>query len=171
MTDEPQKKVDSASSPQGDTAAPEPSREEKLKKCEAERQEYLDGWKRARADFINYQKDEARRFEAFAKFAAEDMLTELILVLDSFDLAIAEHAKSQGDAKGMLMVRSQLEDVLKKRGLAAIEVKQGEKFNPAYHEAVAEKEGGAAGAIVEEIKKGYTMHGKVIRAAKVVVAK
>src|SRR3989338_227355 len=130
MSDEPQKKQEKE-----EIASPsaEPAPDDKLKKCEAERQEYLDGWKRARADFINFQKDEAKRFEAFAKFASADVIEELILVLDSFDLAIAgstrsphaEHAKTDGDTKGMFMVRSQLEDILKKRGLAAIQVTPG----------------------------------------------
>ena len=98
--DQKKKNEETAAAPPATEAS---TPEERLKKCEAERQEYLDGWKRARADFINYQKDEARRFEEFAKFASAALLEDLLLVLDSFDLAIAEHAKNKGDIKGMLM--------------------------------------------------------------------
>ena len=57
-------------------------------KCQKERDEYLDGWKRAKADLINYKKDEAKRFETIIKFSQEAIIRDLINILDSFDLAI-----------------------------------------------------------------------------------
>ena len=57
-------------------------------KCEKERDEYLNGWKRAKADFINYKKEEAERFREFAKFSNEALVSELIMVLDSFGFHI-----------------------------------------------------------------------------------
>ena len=64
-----------------------------------------------------------------------------------------------------------LEDILKKRGLESIKA-VGEKFDPAFHEAIAEVEAKAEpGTVVEEIEKGYKLNGKVIRAARVKISK
>jgi len=59
---------------------------ERLKECEKERDEHLLGWKRARADFINYKKEEAEQFENHIRRGKESLIQELILILDSFDL-------------------------------------------------------------------------------------
>ena len=81
-----------------DVSAPtpktEPSDEEKLAETKKQRDEYLAGWQRAKADFLNYKKDEARRFEELIRFANEDILEEFIGVLDRFDLALAALEKA-----------------------------------------------------------------------------
>src|SRR3990167_6734996 len=66
----------------------ESSPEEIIVRLEKEKQEYLDGWKRAKADLINYRKDELKRFEEIARFGTEDVMLDLTLILDSFDLAL-----------------------------------------------------------------------------------
>ncbi len=139
--------------------------------CEKEREEYLKGWQRAKADLINYKKEEIRRFEEIVKFSNSELLKELLSVLDSFDLSLAV-LKEETSAKGMYLIRSQLESILKKRGVEAIKVSKGDKFDPAFHESLAETaEGGESGAIVEEVEKGYLLNGRVIRPARVKVAK
>src|SRR5882724_2424458 len=60
-----------------------------LAECEKKRDEYLAGWQRAKADFLNYKKDEAMRLQEFMKYGHEEFMRELIGVLDSFDLAIS----------------------------------------------------------------------------------
>jgi len=168
MTEE-QKKDDSAAVPPAQEA--EKLREE-LKKCLAEREEYLNGWKRARADYANLEKEEAKRFEEFAKFATRGLLLELIDFLDSFDLVMKELTKKGAVDTGLELLYKQCEDLLRRRGLTAIETKTGEKCNPAIHESIAEVESKqSAGTIVEQVKKGYALHGKVIRPAKVVISK
>ncbi len=135
-------------------------------KCE----EYLNGWKRAKADFINYQKDEHKRLENFAQFANEALLRNLIVVLDSFNLAIAT---AENPDKGLLIIRAQLEDMLKKYGLQPIPAKPGDPFLPEFHEAIAVADApadapqGTPNAIVEIIETGYTLNGKVVRPARV----
>ena len=76
--------------------APEP--QDELSKCQKERDEYLDGWKRAKAELANYKKDEGKRFEAVVKFANESLIRELITVLDSFDLALIALEQSRINA-------------------------------------------------------------------------
>lgn len=141
-----------------------------LEKCKAQCEEYLNGWKRAKADLINYQKDEQKRLEEFAKYANKDLIRELITVMDSFDLAIG----SMGDKadKGTLMIRTQMEDALKKQGLERLAVSVGAPFDPAFHEAVAAVESTESpGTVVEEVGRGYALNGRVIRPARVKVAK
>ena len=143
---------------------------EELKTVEAEKKEYLDGWQRAKADLANYKKDESRRFDDFMKFAAEGVIFEVVQVLDSFDLAL-QHEMPKDVEKGIVMIRSQLEDILRRRGLEVIPA-IGQKFDPAYHEAIAEVESeGEEGMVAEELQKGYMLNGKVLRPARVKLTK
>lgn len=139
---------------------------------EKERDEYLEGWKRAKADFINYKKDEAKRFETVLKYANETIIRELIGVLDSFDLAIQSLGADEKTEKGIYLIRTQLEDVLKRYGLERISVSVGQKFDPSVHDAIAVVESDKeSGIVVDEVEKGYMLNGKLIRAARVKVAK
>src|SRR3989344_5111934 len=135
----------------------------KIEKLAEERDEYLDGWKRAKADLINYKKDELKRLEEVARFGSESLILELISILDDFDLALATLEKQGTAEKGIYLIRSRFEDILKRRGLERTKVKEGDKFNPAYHEAIGAVDGGEEGIIAEEIEAGYALHGKVIR--------
>lgn len=145
-----------------------------LVRCQKEKDEYLDGWKRAKADLLNYKKDEAKRFESVVKFSNESLIRDLINVLDSFDLALAS-LQAEGDQKkekGLYLIRQQLEDVLNQSGLEKVIVSAGQPFDPALQEAIAsvesEKE---SGTIIEEVERGYLLNGKLIRPARVKVAK
>ncbi len=176
-----------------------PEEIDELKKCQKERDEYLEGWKRAKADLINYKKDEAKRFEAVVKFSNESLIRELINVLDSFDLALVALQQTQINAdnyadkrglnnisenqptnqresapwqKGMYLIRAQLEDVLKQNGLERIIVSVGQPFDPALQEAIASVESDKpSGTIIEEVERGYLLSGKLIRPARVKVAR
>ncbi len=143
---------------------------EKLAK---ERDEYLDGWRRAKADFINYKKDELKRLEEIARFGSESLILELISILDDFDLALATLEKQGAAEKGIYLIKSRFEDILKRRGLERIKVEEGNKFNPNYHEAIiaVQEEDKEADTIAEEIEAGYMLHGKVIRPTRVKVYK
>lgn len=164
-----------------------------LSKCQKERDEYLEGWKRAKADLINYKKDEAKRFEAVIKFSNESLVRELINVLDSFDLALVALQQTQINAdidadkrgflndnqresatwqKGLYLIRQQLEDILKQNGLERIIISVGQPFDPALQEAIATVESDKpSGTIIEEVERGYLLNGKLIRPARVKVAK
>lgn len=143
-----------------------------LSKCQKERDEYLDGWKRAKAELLNYKKDEVQRFEQIIKLANEGLIKDLLVVLDSFDLGLAALEKEGLAQKGMYLIRSQLEDILKSHGLERITVSEGQPFNPAIQEAIVEVESDKpTGTVIEEIEKGYLLNGRVIRPARVKVAK
>lgn len=139
---------------------------DELEKCRKEKEEYLAGWQRAKADFINARKDEEKQRAEFAKFANQLLVYDLLTILDSFDLALTTCKE-----KGFRLIKLQLDDVLKKYGVKAIK-SVGEKFDPTLHEAATEEESEKeSGTIIEEFQKGYMMHDKILRAAKVKVSK
>lgn len=149
---------------------------EKIKKlkndlhaCLKLQKEYLDGWQRAKADYINYKKEEEKRFRDFSRFAVEGIIHDSITVLDSFDLAL-KYDMPDTVRKGMLLIKSQLEDIFKRYGFEEIR-SLGEKFNPEIHESLGESiSDKESGTVVEEIQRGYSLNGKVIRPARVKIA-
>ncbi|MBI4159691.1 nucleotide exchange factor GrpE [Candidatus Wolfebacteria bacterium] len=148
--------------------------EDESTRIKREREEYLEGWKRAKADFLNYKKDEIKRLGDFSKFAAERLIHELIAVLDSFNLALASESVKEDEQaqRGLYLIRQQLEDVLRGHGLRRVEVRAGDAFDPAFHEAIAEVESDKpSGTIVDELEHGYFLQDKLIRPARVKVAK
>ena len=166
---------------------PEEIKEEIQKKpeeSEKKAQEYLLGWQRARADLLNYKKEEMERINEFLKYANEEFILKILPVLDSFNAAVKE--LDEASTKGVLQIKTQLEDLLKAQGLEEIK-SSGEKFDPNLHEAVAEAEGKEPGIVgeenkfssspftearvVEEIQKGYQLNGRIIRPAKVKISK
>lgn len=152
-------------------------RQEEIEKIKKEREEYLDGWKRAMADFSNYKKDELKRVESILKLSNEQLIRDLLPVLDSFDLALDSFLTSTSNhpdtkiEKGIYLIRSQFEDVLKKYGLERITAPPGTPFDPAVHDAVVSVEGKESGTIAEEVERGYTLAGKIIRPVRVKVVK
>ncbi|MEK7217569.1 MAG: nucleotide exchange factor GrpE [Patescibacteria group bacterium] len=125
-------------------------------------EEYLNNWKRERADFLNYKKDEARRIEEFARFANEDVVLEVMEIVDDLELAAKELKNA-----GLEPIVKKFKELFKKYGIEEIEV-DGQKFNPALHEAIeTETDGGK----MLQVRAGYTMHGKVIRPARVKIIK
>ncbi|MFZ2303415.1 MAG: nucleotide exchange factor GrpE [Minisyncoccia bacterium] len=146
---------------------------EKLKICEKEKKDYLDGWQRMRADFANVKKEEEKSRGEMIKFAAEGLVDDLIPVLDSFSMAFgnkeAWEKVDENWRKGVEYIYAQMYSVLESRGLTEIgEV--GEKTDPRLHIAIEEippKSEKDADTVSEIIQKGYRLHSKVIRPAKV----
>lgn len=132
-----------------------------LEKLKQQADEYLNGWKRAQADFINYKKDESKRLEEFVKFANVGLILEVIDLLDDLEKA-AKEIKNPG----LDQVVKKFQDLLKKYEIDRIEV-AGKEFNPEFHEAVGSGEGDK----IEETRAGYTTKGKVIRPARVKIVK
>lgn len=143
-----------------------------LEEIKKQRDDYLAGWQRAKADFINYKKDELRRLEEVAKYGNEELMKDLISVLDNFDLGLRALEKQGPVEKGVYLIRSQIEDILKKRGLEKVAIHSGDPFDPAIMEAMTEVASDKpAGTIVEEIEPGYRLHDKIVRAARVIVSR
>ncbi len=157
-----------------------PDLKKKFEDCQKKRDEYLAGWQRARADFLNYKKEEMERIGKLLKYANENLILKILPILDNFEKAekeIPEDKKNNQFLEGLLQIKTQFKDFLKNQGIEEIKV-VGKEFDPNFMEAVevmepasAEASAGKSGAILEEIQKGYKLHGKVIRPAKVKVAK
>ena len=151
-----------------------------IEKLKEEKEEYLKGWQRERANFINYKKEEKERFKELINFSNERLIKSLITILDGFDLAIrsfAQQGKSEEEntnfLKGLYLIKNQLEDILKKEGVEMIEAEIGQAFDPAFHEAVAEVENEKfdSHVVVEILEKGFILNGKIIRPCRVSVTK
>jgi len=146
-----------------------------LKGCLAEKQEYLAGWQRAQADFQNYKKHQEAEMGEFRKFVNLGLIFRILPILDNLVAAcesVPENNRNDPWAKGVLNVKRQFENALAEEGLEEIKVQRGDKFNAEIHEAISEMEGKEeSGTVAEVLQRGYKLHGKIIRAAKVKVNK
>ncbi len=153
----------------------EPQEEKEMTELEVlkkERDEYLEGWKRAKADFTNYKKEETERTRAMGRILQEGIIRDCITILDSFNLGLQTLKEDDPAHKGMILIKNQLEDMLKKYGLKAIPFAQGMPFDPNIHEAVSEIHSeDPPGTIIKEIERGYMLGEKVMRPARVVLSK
>jgi molecular chaperone GrpE len=147
---------------------------EQLKACQKERQEYLDGWQRTKADFINAKKREEEERGEFVKFSKRELIKELLPALDSFHTAFGnKEAWEKVDLNwrmGVQYIYSQLLGALEKHGITLIDPKVGELFDPAKHasiESVPTKNTAEDHTVRVVVQKGYALHGKILEPAKV----
>jgi molecular chaperone GrpE len=146
-----------------------------LDKARAEAEGYLDDLRRLQADFDNYRKRTLREQTARAASASQALVTRLLPVLDNFELAVSAAEQSRDFdrmLKGVEMVFGELREVLEGEGLVTIEA-EGKPFDPERHEAViaVEQEDIEPGMVVDTVRNGYELRGKVLRPAMVKVAK
>ena len=132
-----------------------------IDKVKALAEEYLNNWKKERADFINYKKDESRRMEEFVRFANEDLVLEMMELVDDLEIVTKEVP-----GVGLEHVVKRFSELFKKYGVERISVDG--QFNPALHEAVDTEKRGTK---MIEVRAGYTLHGKVVRPARVKLTK
>ncbi|MBI4138516.1 MAG: nucleotide exchange factor GrpE [Candidatus Wildermuthbacteria bacterium] len=149
------------------------SLKEKLGALEKETAEYLAGWQRAKADLLNYKKEERERLEKMVAYANESCVLNLLPVLDNLERAeqgIPEEQAKDPVTQGFMQIAKQLREFLKNQGAEEIHA-LGEQFNPALHEAVGETEGlpEQSGRVAQVVEKGYRIKERVLRAAKVKV--
>ena len=135
----------------------------------AEAGTYLDDLRRVAADFDNYRKRAVRDQQMIVDRAAERVLSAMLPVLDSFDAALAIEPSTETEEqllRGMRSTHSQLMDVLGREGLESIE-SVGEPFDPEVHEAVMTSGGSGPLVVADELRRGYRLRGRVLRAALV----
>jgi molecular chaperone GrpE len=146
-----------------------------LARARAEAESYLDDLRRLQADFDNYRKRTLREQTARTASASQALVARLLPVLDNFELAVSAAEQSRDFdrmLKGVEMVLGALREVLEGEGLVKIEA-EGKPFDPERHEAViaVEQEDAEPGTIVDIVRTGYELGGKVLRPAMVKVAK
>jgi molecular chaperone GrpE len=145
---------------------------EELKACRAERQEFLDGWQRLKADVVNKNKDEQLRFDRAKERTIESVLESLLPALDSFDAAMqgqAWHNVNDTWRVGVEYIHTQLLEGLRAAGIERFGV-AGDTYDVTLHEVASEQPGPMPGTILAVERAGYKIKDRVIRPARVVVA-
>jgi molecular chaperone GrpE len=146
---------------------------ESLRAAGAKAAEYLDLAKRTQADFINYQSRVRREREDLVRFGTEGLLRELLPVVDDLQRVLDAAAAAPALLEAARITERELLRVLAKAGVRPLET-AGKKFDPMYHEAAEMVEappGKAAGDVIEEVRRGYMLHDRVLRPASVRVAR
>ncbi|MEK7066114.1 MAG: nucleotide exchange factor GrpE [Patescibacteria group bacterium] len=148
---------------------------EELKKCLVEKDEYLNGWQRSRADFVNAKKSHDKEMVDLGKIALESFVVKILPVVDSFEMAMADKTKWEKVDKdwrvGVEGIYSKLLDTLRKSGLEEVGA-PGEKLDINIHQpvravSVTDKE--KDDTVTEVVEKGYKLGDRIIRASKVIV--
>ncbi len=142
---------------------PESTPEQKL-------QELTELLKRTQANFENYRKQTEKRIEEFQQFATKELLLRILPIVDNFELALKTGCGSVEDLrKGIELIYSQLFSLLEESGLQPIQCEG--KFDPYQHEALMKVDSEQPeGTIIEELQKGFTLNGKIVRHAKVKIS-
>jgi len=146
-------------------------KEKKAEKSDEQKKidELTEALKRLQAEFENHKKRVARENSEFAKCASEQLVKKLLPVLDSFEQAL-KNKNSKEFVSGVELIYSQLFSILKEEGLNHIDCR-GKKFDPYSQEVLLQEESDRDHVVLEELQKGYTLNGKVIRTAKVKIGK
>jgi molecular chaperone GrpE len=143
----------------------------------AKADEHWDRLLRTTADFDNFKKRAAREKIEAAQYANYSLIQKLLPVLDNFEMALAAAQNAEGGQlasfqSGVVMIQQQLKSALTETGLEEIDA-AGKVFDPNLHEAVSEQEsaGVAEGTVLQQLRKGYKLKDRLLRAATVIVAK
>lgn len=145
---------------------------EEIQKILTERDEYLAGWQRAKADLINYQKEVAREREYLLTVMKANVIRKFLPVVDTLEqtLRTIDHL-DDNLKKGVAGTVKQFLDALVELGVKKI-IAMGEKYNPEFHEVVLTEESKESeDTVIKEVLSGYLLDGKVLRAAQVIVSK
>jgi molecular chaperone GrpE len=145
-----------------------------VERLERELAELKDKYLRLAAEFDNYKKRTARDFSTLVETANQDLIKSLLDILDNFRRALATSRDSDAASifKGMELIYSQLDNLLKDRGLEEIDA-LGKPFDPELHDAVMtmQTDEYPEDHVADEFQKGYKLKGRIIRHSKVAVAK
>jgi molecular chaperone GrpE len=169
--DEPVTSRDEAGEPSGEE---DPANEEEIleatEQAAEEPENYLELAQRVQADFENYRKRVARETAAAGERARSGLVRELLPIVDNLERALASAEDGEQHlAEGVRLVHSELIAVLERNGIQQFNP-EGDKFDPAEHEALSVRNEGEAGLVLEVVERGYRSNGSVLRPARVVVS-
>ncbi|MDD3608801.1 MAG: nucleotide exchange factor GrpE [Halothiobacillaceae bacterium] len=173
-----QEQVSNATIPDAEAATVMPSHEEALLLLEDARSKADEHWNallRVQAEMDNLRKRTERDIENAHKYALEKFVDALIPVMDSLDMGLEatrqENADLEAILRGTEMTQRQFIQAMEKFGVQAIDP-LGEKFNPDLHQAMAMQPAeGEPNRVLAVMQKGYTLNGRLVRPALVVVSK
>ncbi|TVR51057.1 MAG: nucleotide exchange factor GrpE [Puniceicoccaceae bacterium] len=156
-------------------ASSQPSLEEQLAAARAETQEYYNRYLRAMADLDTYRRRVQREKDELRKSVAGAVIEDLLPVLDNLNLGLQsalQSTEAKGVADGVAMVLEQFRGVLAQNGVVEIAPAPGDAFDPHNHDALSHLSSDEvpAEAVLQLIRTGYSLNGRLIRPASVVVS-
>jgi molecular chaperone GrpE len=155
-------------------APPNTSATASVEQLQKERDDFYDRLLRKTAEFDNFRKRVERERKDFTEWAAADVLSDLLAVVDDLDRALATTAPPEAASykAGVELIQKTLAELIKKRGVTPIET-VGTDFDPHRHQAVAYDavEGAREGEVVQELRRGYMLGERLLRPALVKVAR
>lgn len=131
----------------------------------------MDKFMRLQADFANYKRRTETQKTEFVELGVKKVVNDLLPVIDNFERALDSIVDKDSTYDGIIMIKDQLTDVLKKEGI--VEMKAlGEEFDPTYHHAVLTEDSDEydSGYVIEVLQKGYLINEKTLRPAMVKVS-
>jgi molecular chaperone GrpE len=156
-----------------DESAPEAAATQASPSADEEVGRLRDALLRTRAEMDNLRKRNERELERSRRFINESLMKDLIPVLDALDLGLENAADDDVTLReGLSMIRSQLLQSLSRHGLSLIEP-EGEPFDPEWHEAMSMQASTQhePDSVMLVLQRGYTLHGRLVRPARVIVAR
>ena len=150
--------------------------EEKLAASEAEASENRDRMLRMAAELENYKKRASREMDDIKKYATENLIRQLLIVVDNLERAIAsaasENENGQSLVDGVALTLAEIMKILEQHYVSPIQA-LGAPFDPAFHQAMCQEESAdqPPNTVVQEFQKGYLIHDRLLRPAMVVVSK
>ena len=141
----------------------------RIAELEAESEQRLTAWQRAQADYQNLKKRSQQEVEERVAHATGGILRELLPLMDDFDRAMSadQSAGSSAWVEGIGLIHRKLAQLLDQWGVQPIAA-EGQRFDPAFHEAVGQGPG-PAGQVLAQVQKGYLWGGRVLRPVQVIV--
>jgi molecular chaperone GrpE len=163
------------SSPDGIGEGPDaPAAGDELAQARRERDDFYDRLLRKTAEFENYRKRVDRERRESAQYAAGDLLEALLPIVDDVERALQAEAGPEANAyrQGVELIYKQVQDLLAKRGVTRIDT-VGQAFDPNVHQAITYESspGRAEGEVIGEVRRGYKLGDRLLRAAMVKVAR
>lgn len=154
----------------------EAAKDEEIAALKSEVEDWKQSYMRKQAEFQNYTKRKDKEAEELRKYASEKVMAKLLDGVDNLERAITASSESKDFetlVKGVEMTLSQFKNVMQAEGVEALDVKQGDQYDPHIHMAVAVEPNDACGndQIIDVFQKGYKMKDKIIRPAMVKVCK
>jgi molecular chaperone GrpE len=151
------------------------SQEQTIERLEAEAEEYLDGWQRARAEFANYKKRIEKERETARTRITGEIITRYLGVMDDLERALEKSPESEACKEwvaGVELIYTKFRSILEAEGVETIE-EEGLRFDPNIHEAISYEDSDEheEGSVIEVTQRGYKLDDRVLRPAMVRVAK
>ncbi len=170
-----EEKMDSPDGQNQEVQTQEPALEQQLDEERKKAAENMDNWRRTAAEFANYKRRVEKEKTEYSQYANSVLLAKLLDVMDGFDAAfkaIPERFRNEPWVEGIRLTEQKLRRVLESEGVKPIEV-EGKDFDPNYHEAMFYEPtpGEPEGRVTGEFQRGYTLGERVLRPARVKVAK